>query len=188
MRIEEFLRDFLDITDKALVDLVCTSGNVKQLRKGELLIRQGEKPTYIYLTVAGVFRGCFMDANGKDITDCFVFKPGLPVMPSYDLTAPAAVGIEALTPAQVLSIPMETFKTQMMVYPQVQQLYLKFLIRSNELHWELKMLSYQNTAMERYRWFLINYPGLIDRVSHKYIASFLNMTPVTFSRLVNWES
>ena len=27
------------------------------------------------------------------------------------------------------------------------------------------------------------YPGLSDKISNKYIASFLNMTPVTLSRL-----
>lgn len=39
------------------------------------------------------------------------------------------------------------------------------------------------TAMERYRWFLDEYPGLIDRAPHRHIASFLNVTPVTLSRL-----
>ena len=37
--------------------------------------------------------------------------------------------------------------------------------------------------MQRYQWFLSAYPGLIDRVSHKYIASLLNMTPVTLSKI-----
>ena len=39
------------------------------------------------------------------------------------------------------------------------------------------------SAMQRYQWFLEEYPGIIHRVSHKYIASFLGMTPVTLSRL-----
>ena len=37
--------------------------------------------------------------------------------------------------------------------------------------------------MGRYQWFLKKYPGLIDEVSNKHIASFLGMTPVTLSRL-----
>ena len=45
------------------------------------------------------------------------------------------------------------------------------------------MILYRTTAMERYEWFLNYYPGLIDVVPHKYIASFLDMTPVTLSRL-----
>ena len=27
------------------------------------------------------------------------------------------------------------------------------------------------------------YPGVIDQISHKYVASFLDMNPVTLSRL-----
>ena len=41
----------------------------------------------------------------------------------------------------------------------------------------------RNTAMQRYQWFLEAYPGFIDKVSNKHIASFLGMTPVTLSRL-----
>ena len=37
--------------------------------------------------------------------------------------------------------------------------------------------------MQRYQWFLENYPGLIHTLNNKHIASFLGMTPVTLSRL-----
>ena len=38
-------------------------------------------------------------------------------------------------------------------------------------------MMYQCTAQERYEWFLKKYPGIIDQISHKYIASFLGMNP-----------
>ena len=44
-------------------------------------------------------------------------------------------------------------------------------------------MMYQYNAQERYEWFLKKYPGVIDLISHKYIASFLGMNPVTLSRL-----
>lgn len=34
----------------------------------------------------------------------------------------------------------------------------------------------------RYLWFLEEYPGMIDRVQHYILASFLGMSPVTLSR------
>ena len=49
--------------------------------------------------------------------------------------------------------------------------------------WELKTMLHKCSAQERYQWFLKNYPGLIDQVTNKYIASFLRMSPVTLSRL-----
>ena len=44
-------------------------------------------------------------------------------------------------------------------------------------------MLYKYTAKERYEWFLEKYPGLIDQITNKYIASFLRMSPVTLSRL-----
>ena len=38
------------------------------------------------------------------------------------------------------------------------------------------MLMYRCSAMERYQWFLKMYPGLIDLVRNKHVASFLGMT------------
>ena len=33
------------------------------------------------------------------------------------------------------------------------------------------------------KWFLEHYPGVIDKISHELIASFLHMSPVTLSRV-----
>ena len=57
------------------------------------------------------------------------------------------------------------------------------LIREMEEHQNIKHAIYMLNAKERYNWFLREYKDLIDRVSHRHVASFLNMTPVTLSRL-----
>ena len=41
----------------------------------------------------------------------------------------------------------------------------------------------QGDATERFKWFCKEYPGMIDMVNNRYIASFLGITPVTLSRL-----
>ena len=41
----------------------------------------------------------------------------------------------------------------------------------------------QGDATERFEWFCKEYPGMIDMVNNRYIASFLGITPVTLSRL-----
>ena len=68
-------------------------------------------------------------------------------------------------------------------YPSLEELYRKLLFISSSRHRDLKMAAYQYTAIQRYQWFLTEYPGLIDKISHKYIASLLNMTPVTLSKI-----
>lgn len=62
-------------------------------------------------------------------------------------------------------------------------IYNHLLQASMEEHWQLKTVLHKRTAMERYQWFLEAYPGLIDQVTHRYVVSFLEMSPVTLSRL-----
>ena len=66
---------------------------------------------------------------------------------------------------------------------EVTKLYNELLIKALNEHWKLKQILNSYTAVQRYQWFLDEYPGLIGKVSNKYIASFLGMTPVTLSRL-----
>lgn len=68
-------------------------------------------------------------------------------------------------------------------YSEIVELYNRFLISALNEHWKLKQVLVQYSAIQRYQWFMKEYPGLIDRVSNKHIASFLGMTPVTLSRL-----
>ena len=63
------------------------------------------------------------------------------------------------------------------------QLYNKLLLIGLDRHWQEKINLLSCSAMQRYLWFLENYPNLIDLVGNKYIASFLGMTPATLSRL-----
>ena len=66
---------------------------------------------------------------------------------------------------------------------EAMSLYNRLLQQSSQVHWEIKNMLCQHNAMERYQWFLRAYPGLIEQISNKYVASFLGITPVTLSRL-----
>ena len=94
-----------------------------------------------------------------------------------------AVGLEAMVDSEVLMIPVTVVEPMLQGSLELLRMYNRYLVSALEYHWETKMLLYRCTAMERYRWFLSRYPGLIDSISNKHIASFLGMTPVTLSRL-----
>ena len=121
--------------------------------------------------------------NGKDITDCIVFRTGSPAMPDSDFTQPASITLEALEYTELVAIPVEKVQELLAEYPDLMEVYRRFLLWSVALHRDLKIALYQYTAAQRYEWFLRQYPGLIDRIPHKYIASLLNMTPVTLSNV-----
>ena len=77
---EVFYVDFLHITEERLAAELVEITNPIQLRKGEILIHEGEaQDHYVFLT-DGILRGFFLDANGRDVTDCFGYQCGTPGM------------------------------------------------------------------------------------------------------------
>ena len=142
----------------------------------------GEQPETLPFLAEGVLRCYVVDENGRDITDCFVSRPGDAAIGCGGLSAPSVVNIEAITDCQLMFVPLAQL-LPLMDHPQMLRAYTCHLCRALYRHWEIKMLLYQCSAMERYQWFLDHYPGLEQVVSGKHVASFIGITPVTLSRL-----
>lgn len=183
MGLSELYRDLFGLTDEPLIQRLIELGEIHRLKKGHALYREGERPVKMSFLLQGLLRGYFLDAGGRDITDCFAFEPGAPANASIVLGEPAAINVEALEDSQVLELPINPLMELLEEWPQLYRLYSVFLHRALKCHWEVKAAMYQYDAMERYQWFLKAYPGLHHRVSGKHIASFLGMTQVTLSRL-----
>ena len=181
----DFLKNVLCIADDRLLRELVSRCEVRMVKKGEWLILQGQKPVRLYFLIDGIFRGALIGINGKDITDCIVSTCGAPLMANSNLSGTAQIGIEALTKATVLSMALQDVMVLFPKFPALSQMYQDFLVWSNNMHWELKVIIYQYSALQRYQWFLKTYPNLIDRISHKHIASFLNMAPETLSKLIH---
>ena len=180
-----FLRNVLHIGNEQLLHEMEALCEVRTLKKGECLIRQGQSPTMTYFLIEGIFRGTIDGTSGKDITGCIVYQCGAPLVANSEIWGVAQIGIEALTASSVLGVASSGLQRLFPRFPELTQMYLRFLLWSSRMHWELKVVTYQYTALQRYQWFLQAYPGLIDQISHKHIASFLNMTPETLSKLIH---
>lgn len=183
MHERSFLENWLRLSDTKVVQKLEQHAQDVLIKKNCLLIESGEVQTQIPILVDGIFRGFLLDADGRDITDCFVYRSGEVVMGCNPLGEPSQINMEAIADSKVLTVPVSTVLPIMDSCPELLRLYNRYLTEALERHWEEKMLMHRCSAMERYQWFLECYPGLIDSVSNKHIASFLGMTPVTLSRL-----
>ena len=178
----DFYRRYLRIDDRTLLNELSGISKIEYFRKGEKIINAGEEQHKIFLLKDGIVRGYLINPEGRDFTDCFGFQPGSPVMGCTRLDLPAQLNIQALNRVSVLSIPVGDFWDLADVYPEVVKIYNDYLIRSLEEHFEYGIVRSTLNAGEKYSWFAVRYPYLLERVSHKHIASFLGMTPQTFSK------
>ena len=104
-------------------------------------------------------------------------------MACHDLDSPSSINLVAEKESTCIKVPIATIKRLLDRYTELVYVYNELLVKDLEKHLKIKQVLYKYDAMGRYQWFLEEYPGLIDIVSHKDIASFLGMTPVTLSRL-----
>lgn len=182
-QIEAFLKYQIGLTDEALLQKVMDAVFFRNLKKGEYLVKCGEHTTGLCFLVKGLLRGFFLDHQSNDVTDCFGFRFGSTAMPYADFNALSPINIVALEDSQVLVVPIQLVQQMLMEYIEIAHIYNRLLLMGAAEHWEIKTALYQYTAAQRYEWFLQRYEGLIDRVPHVHIASFLGITPVTLSRL-----
>lgn len=173
----------MQVDDSSLVQELSEMSDILYLEKGELFIHQGDKQEDFLFLVSGVFRGFYLDMNGKEITDCFGVIPGTPAMSASISNTASPISIEAATECVLVRLPGRELLPLIESNALLLKIYNEILQAAIQIHWELKFVVSQRTALERYQWFLEKYPGLIDRISNKHIATFLGMSPVTFSRI-----
>lgn len=181
----EFYRNIFHLKDREFIQELVNATEIRHLKKGDCVVHIGEVQKDVYFLETGIARGYFLDINGKDVTDCFGFRCGTAVVSfgQLELDVPSSMTIEMLEEGSFFCIPVAVVIRLQQRYKEAMMLYNQLLIAAMKEHWELKRVLNSYTAVQRYQWFLEEYPGLIDKVSNKYIASLLGMTPVTLSRL-----
>ena len=182
LRTVDFYKDALNVQDGQIAEQLAEISRLETLEKGHRVISMGERMEMMPILVTGVLRGYIVDENGRDITDCFIFRRGDVIMGTGDFLTPSPVHIETTTECQVLMVPLAEL-LQLLDQPELLVIYNQQLMRALERHWQVKMMLYQSDAMTRYQWFRKQYPDLENKITGKHLASFMGMTPVTLSRL-----
>lgn len=181
-RIEMMYKDVYNVSNPSLLEQLVNASQEVSISKRSTFLRAGSVPEYLFFLVQGIVRGFFLDREGRDITDCLFATFGAAIWPSMSLTDAARIDLEAISDCIVVRLSVSHIH-KLLHYPEVMMIYNKLLEHSLFYHWEIKTMMYQYSAQERYEWFLKRYPGVINQISHKYVASFLGMNPVTLSRL-----
>lgn len=184
-RIVDFLIASAGIHDPRTAQALASCSSEQFVDKHGILLRSGERQKDVWVLVDGIFRTSLIDISGRDITDCLISKIGMVIAPCADLASPSMVQVEALQPSTILAIPIEIIEAMLTQDHSFVLDYIKILTMAWQMHWDIKRAISQKTARERYQWFLKAYPGVIDLIPHRYIASYLGMTPITLSRVRN---
>lgn len=167
------------------IKLFFSKAKMTEIQKGELFVREGEICKHLLFINEGLLRYYILH-KGQDFTKDFavdIQNPFCTAYTSFTLQKPSEIWIEALEPCKVLIWQAQDVLPLFKEHPHwvrfaknmVDQLFFRKEQKELQL---LKCL-----AKTRYRQFLVDYPGLSQRVPQYHIASFLGITPESLSRI-----
>ncbi|MBR5395423.1 MAG: Crp/Fnr family transcriptional regulator [Bacteroidaceae bacterium] len=154
-----------------------------KFQKGETILEEGKVCRALYFVEKGMVRQYYYK-NKKDVTEHFSFEGRIVFcIESFLKQEPSRLIVEALENTTLYAIPYDDLHNLMVRNQEMEMLYRKILEHvaiSSQEHADSQ--RFENAA-ERYDRLLREKPEIILRAPMVHIASFLQMTPETLSRV-----
>lgn len=174
-RYSTMTHDELDILESILVS--------QKYAKGEMILKEGEICRQFLYIEKGLVRQ-FYFKHGKEVTEHLGQEQTIVMcIESLFKEEPTKLQMEALEPTIVYALPKADLERVAMHNVNIQILYRKILEESliiSQIHADLVRFE---TAQDRYKKLCKLCPQVVLRAPLVYIASYLQMTPETLSRV-----
>jgi CRP-like cAMP-binding protein len=180
--LRQYISGFVSLTNEEFAQLADMLV-IRNFDKRELLIKTGEVENYLNFVVKGLVRKYFYKGKTEVITQIAREGDVVNSSASFLSGAPSPFWVETLEPSTFLSITRDQLEKLYENSPRIERLgriLMTHLFLQRE-EWEHECLRLN--SRERFLHFVENNPDLMQRVPQKYLASYLNMKPETFSRL-----
>jgi len=184
MDLHAFLNLFHPITDDDF-RLLTEGFRTRTFKKGDEMVVPGQTQKELYFVKSGVQMSYF-DTGDKTHVIAFTYAPGLCALPeSFSLQQPSKNYLVSLTDTEVDYLTFDGLQQIFDRSHDIERLFRRITetVMAGILnrHVELHALSME----ERYITFCRRSPHLLQLVPHKYIASYLDISPTNFSKLFN---
>lgn len=180
--LEKYIGRFLTLTPEELAVLTKVM-EVRSYDKKVRLIEPGQTEEYLHFITKGLLRKYFYKGSQEIITQ--LAREGELICSSVSFFSgqPSTYVVETIEQSILLSLHKKELEKLYAQYPKMEtlgRLLITDLFLQKE-YWELERTRYD--TKERFVRFVLENTDLFRRVPQKYLASYLNIKPETFSRL-----
>lgn len=152
-----------------------------KLSKGDFFVKNGQKNYRIGQLLKGVLRGFTLNNDGEEITTHFFVENDL-ISGNYIPNIPATMNIQALEDCLISVADYQEVFSHVNTDIELTNVVLLNFQKLNKQNSSRIEALITGDAMAKYKWFLKEYPNLLNRVPHYHIANFLGITPTQLSR------
>ena len=155
-----------------------------QLKRGNFLLRAGEKERYMGFVISGALRA-FRETDEEEHTIRFAYKNSIiAALPAYFTNLPSDMSIQAIRKTTVLQANKIEFINYWHQSLERLKMYNSLLQELIVSYHEREVDLLTQSSKERIDRIQKRSPQVFQEVPHRYIASYLRMSPETLSRLL----
>lgn len=157
---------------------------VVDCHKGEGLLRQGVHEMEQYFILEGILKRVVSNQEAKEMILRFAHEGEMETSyAAWRLGTPAPYSIVCVTKARVAKLPLRQWVAFIERHPGMKQIF-----EYEVMHHMSEIMAHTITlhlldAPGRFKRFLRKHPELLDRIPKKELASYLNLSAETLSRL-----
>lgn len=156
---------------------------IREFAKKEQVVKLGEVDKHFNIILKGLVRK-FTIVGKKDVTlQLSIEGQMIHSEISFNSQVPSDMIVEPIEPTIFLSMSYENLQEVYIKFPKIEKLG-RLVITYMFIKKDYRDFSQlKKTTRERFIDYMQSHPDMLQRVPQKYIASYLNIKPETFSRL-----
>lgn len=178
-----YIKSKISVTEEEMAIILSYFKPIR-LKKKELLLTNGQSSQRTFFVTSGCLRIFFINEEGQDSTRYFAFENQFATaLVSFITSEPSEEFIQAVEDSEVYYITHKNFYHLLDIIPQWEKFYRIYLEIAYVTNTKRLMSFLVQDALEKYRQLLDENPIIVRRLSNKMVASYLNISQETLSRL-----
>jgi CRP-like cAMP-binding protein len=167
--------------DFGMIESVLVKRSVKKRRT---LLMEGDTSRYLYFVEKGALRSYTTDMHGTDhVVQLVIEDHWVSDLSSFVTQTPGKINIEAIEDSELLLLPHLELENLFEQIPPLERYFRHLYQRAYVSLQQRYNSAVSNTAEDRYRLLISEFPQIATRIPLIYIASYLGITPESLSRI-----
>lgn len=179
---QKYLRKFIELSDEEFSQYLMPLISIRKFDKKEVLTRAGDVEDHFNFIVKGLIRKYYVKGREEINTQISFEGHIIHSQESFHSRTPSDYFVEAIEPSTVVSITFNDLESVFASSKKMEHLGRLVITHTMMLkdRWQIQLVKM--TPRERFLHFVTKNPELMQRVPQKFLASYLNIKPETFSR------